>query len=139
MGIDWHLRLKMAERGMYHTSDLVPLLAERKVELSREQVSRLVTQPACSQGREVRHRPAAGAPLHDPPPGQLVKASAALAADREAVAAYLRGCSRLATGSLAQPSGRDAVPGLGFRYAFNRRHRGGVRGAGRRPGPVLRH
>jgi DNA-binding Xre family transcriptional regulator len=45
MGIDWHLRLKMAERGMYHTSDLVPLLAERGVELSREQVFRLVTQP----------------------------------------------------------------------------------------------
>jgi DNA-binding Xre family transcriptional regulator len=45
MGIDWHLRLKMAEQGLYNTSDLVPLLAERGVELSREQVFRLVTQP----------------------------------------------------------------------------------------------
>jgi DNA-binding Xre family transcriptional regulator len=45
MGIDWHLRLKMAERGLFHTSDLVPLLAERGVDLSREQVFRLVTQP----------------------------------------------------------------------------------------------
>jgi DNA-binding Xre family transcriptional regulator len=45
MGIDWHLRLRMAERGLYHTSDLVPLLAERGVDLSREQVFRLVTQP----------------------------------------------------------------------------------------------
>jgi len=45
MGIEWHLRLKMAERGLYHTSDLVPLLAERGVDLSREQVFRLVTQP----------------------------------------------------------------------------------------------
>lgn len=44
MGYVWHLRLKMAERGMYQTSDLVPLLAERGVHLSREQVFRLVTQ-----------------------------------------------------------------------------------------------
>jgi hypothetical protein len=35
----------MAERGLFQTSDLVPLLAERGVHLSREQVYRLVTQP----------------------------------------------------------------------------------------------
>jgi DNA-binding Xre family transcriptional regulator len=40
----WHLRMRMAERGMYATSDLVPLLAERGVVLSREQVYRLVAQ-----------------------------------------------------------------------------------------------
>jgi DNA-binding Xre family transcriptional regulator len=40
----WHLRVRMAERGMYATSDLVPLLAERGVVLSREQVYRLVAQ-----------------------------------------------------------------------------------------------
>ena len=45
MGIRWHLRLRMAEKGMFATSDLVPLLAERGVHLSREQVFRLVTQP----------------------------------------------------------------------------------------------
>ncbi|MFB9238169.1 helix-turn-helix domain-containing protein [Plantactinospora siamensis] len=45
MGYQWHLRLRMAEKGMYATTDLVPLLAERGVELSREQVFRLVTQP----------------------------------------------------------------------------------------------
>ena len=44
MGYTWHLRLKMAEKGLFHTSDLVPLLAERGVHLSREQVFRLVTQ-----------------------------------------------------------------------------------------------
>jgi DNA-binding Xre family transcriptional regulator len=44
MGIQWHLRLRMAARGMFQTSDLVPLLAERGVHLSREQVYRLVTQ-----------------------------------------------------------------------------------------------
>jgi DNA-binding Xre family transcriptional regulator len=45
MGIQWHVRLRMAEKGFYQTSDLVPLLAERGITLSREQVFRLVTQP----------------------------------------------------------------------------------------------
>lgn len=45
MGFRWHLRQVMATRGMFQTSDLVPLLAERGVHLSREQVYRLVTQP----------------------------------------------------------------------------------------------
>jgi len=45
MGYRWHLRVKMAERGLFQTSDLVPLLAERGVRLSREQVYRLVARP----------------------------------------------------------------------------------------------
>jgi DNA-binding Xre family transcriptional regulator len=45
MGYVWHLRLRMAEKGLFQTSDLVPLLAERGVHLSREQVYRLVTSP----------------------------------------------------------------------------------------------
>jgi DNA-binding Xre family transcriptional regulator len=45
MGYHWHLRQVMATRGMFQTSDLVPLLAERGIHLSREQVYRLVTQP----------------------------------------------------------------------------------------------
>ena len=45
MGYQWQLRQLMAERQMFQTSDLVPLLAERGVTLSREQVYRLVTQP----------------------------------------------------------------------------------------------
>lgn len=44
MGITWHLRLRMAEKGFFQTSDLVPKLAERGIHLSREQVFRLVTQ-----------------------------------------------------------------------------------------------
>jgi DNA-binding Xre family transcriptional regulator len=44
MTFHWHLRQVMASRGMFQTSDLVPLLAERGVHLSREQVYRLVTQ-----------------------------------------------------------------------------------------------
>ncbi|WP_437086526.1 helix-turn-helix domain-containing protein [Streptomyces sp. enrichment culture] len=45
MGFEWNLRRLMAEREMYQTTDLVPLLAEYGVHLSREQVFRLVTQP----------------------------------------------------------------------------------------------
>jgi len=42
-GYRWHLRRLMAERDMYATTQLRPLLAERGVALSREQVYRLVT------------------------------------------------------------------------------------------------
>jgi DNA-binding Xre family transcriptional regulator len=45
MGYRWRLRDVMADQQMFHTSDLVPLLAERGVTLSREQIYRLVTQP----------------------------------------------------------------------------------------------
>ena len=45
MGYRWHLRRLMAEREMFQTSDLGPLLAERGITLSREQVFRLVTRP----------------------------------------------------------------------------------------------
>ncbi len=43
-GYLWHLRRLMAERDMYATTDLRPLLAERGISLSREQVYRLVTR-----------------------------------------------------------------------------------------------
>lgn len=39
----WHLRQVMATRGIFQTSELVPLLAERGVELSRQYVHKLVT------------------------------------------------------------------------------------------------
>lgn len=39
----WHLRAKMAEQGMFSTTDLQPHLADRGITLSREQVYRLVT------------------------------------------------------------------------------------------------
>ena len=44
MTIRWHVRKIMAEQGMFATSDLMPLLAERGVTLSREQVYRLVAK-----------------------------------------------------------------------------------------------
>jgi DNA-binding Xre family transcriptional regulator len=43
IGYHWHLRRLMAEREMYATTGLQPLLAERGVTLSKEQVWRLVT------------------------------------------------------------------------------------------------
>ena len=43
MTYQWKLRQLMATREMYATTDLVPLLAERGIHLSREQVFRLVT------------------------------------------------------------------------------------------------
>ena len=42
VGYRWHLRAVMAARGMFATTELGPLLAERGVMLSREQVYRLV-------------------------------------------------------------------------------------------------
>jgi len=45
MGIRWNLRKLMAAADMFQTTDLGPLLAERGIKLSREQVFRLVTQP----------------------------------------------------------------------------------------------
>ena len=43
LGYRWHLRRLMAEREMFATTDLAPLLAERGVALSAAQVYRLVT------------------------------------------------------------------------------------------------
>lgn len=43
LGYRWHLRRLMAEQEMFATTLLVPLLAERGVQLSEAQVYRLVT------------------------------------------------------------------------------------------------
>src|SRR5215472_5592909 len=40
----WHLRKVMAGRGMFATTDLVPLLADRGITLSSSQVYRLVVE-----------------------------------------------------------------------------------------------
>ncbi|WP_331746744.1 MULTISPECIES: helix-turn-helix domain-containing protein [Streptomyces] len=40
----WNLRKVMAEQGMFSTSDLIPLLAERDITLSSSQVYRLVAE-----------------------------------------------------------------------------------------------
>jgi len=40
----WNLRQVMAARGMFATTDLTPLLAQRDIELSSSQVYRLVVE-----------------------------------------------------------------------------------------------
>lgn len=40
----WHLRAVLAQKGIFATSELVPLLASRGIALSREQVYRLVAK-----------------------------------------------------------------------------------------------
>lgn len=43
--IRWNLRQVMAENGMFATSDLVEPLHQRGVEMSRQMIHRVVTQP----------------------------------------------------------------------------------------------
>jgi len=40
----WHLRKIMADRGMFSTTDIIPLLADRGITLSSSQVYRLVVE-----------------------------------------------------------------------------------------------
>lgn len=40
----WHLRQVMADRGMFATTDLAPLLAARGIQLSSSQIYRLVVE-----------------------------------------------------------------------------------------------
>lgn len=42
--MQWNLRQVMADRGMFQTSDLLPLLTERGITITREHVYRLVTK-----------------------------------------------------------------------------------------------
>jgi DNA-binding Xre family transcriptional regulator len=44
VGYTWRLAELMAARGLHNTTDLIPLLAERGIVLSRPQVYRLVNQ-----------------------------------------------------------------------------------------------
>ena len=40
----WHLRKLLALKGIFNTTDLMPLLAERGIDVSRTQVYRLVAE-----------------------------------------------------------------------------------------------
>lgn len=44
-GFEWSLRSVMADRGMFQTTDMQRALAAEGVQLSREQVYRIVTRP----------------------------------------------------------------------------------------------
>ncbi|BAS14245.1 hypothetical protein AHiyo8_25480 [Arthrobacter sp. Hiyo8] len=45
LSMQWNLRQLMAAKGLFQTSELIPLLEERDVHLSRQYVHRLVTKP----------------------------------------------------------------------------------------------
>lgn len=49
----WNLRQLMAQKGLFKTTDLVSLLAERDIQLSREQIYRLVTSKPARLNMEV--------------------------------------------------------------------------------------
>ncbi len=44
IGYRWHLRQVMAQRNLWKTTELIPLLRSRGINLSNAQVHRLVTQ-----------------------------------------------------------------------------------------------
>lgn len=70
VGYHWHLRRVMAEHGMFSTTDLLPLLAERGVVLSREQVYRLAAK---TPQRLSLHTLAALCDILDCQPGDLIE------------------------------------------------------------------
>lgn len=51
--MQWNLRQVMADRGMFQTSELLPLLQERGIHVTREHVYRLVTKPPQRLNTEV--------------------------------------------------------------------------------------
>lgn len=51
--ITWHLREIMAAAGMFQTTDLIEPLRRAGIQLSREQVFRLVTKPPARLNMEV--------------------------------------------------------------------------------------
>jgi DNA-binding Xre family transcriptional regulator len=70
VGYRWHLRRLMAEHGLFQTTELRPLLAERGVMLSREQVYRLAVKPPQRLNLEVL---AALCDILDCEPGDLIE------------------------------------------------------------------
>ena len=81
IGYRWRLRRLMADQDMYATTQLGPLLAERGITLSREQVYRLVT------GTPERLNLATLAALCDIlgcQPGDLIEVAQAPAASKQA-------------------------------------------------------
>ena len=110
IGYRWHLRRLMAGKDMYATTQLVPLLAERGVKLSREQVYRLVT------GVPERLSLATLAALCDIlgcQPGDLIEIAAPLAPARPAPAspAKLARPVRARVASGREAGGNGALPG----------------------------
>lgn len=70
VGYRWHLRRLMADHGLFQTTELRPLLAERGVVLSREQVYRLAVKPPQRLNLQVL---AALCDILDCEPGDLIE------------------------------------------------------------------
>ena len=103
IGYRWHLRRLMADKDMYAMTQLRPLLAERGVALSREQVYRLVT------GVPERLSLATLAALCDIlgcGPGDLVEPVIITAASRKQAAAPQDPPPRPVRARVARPAGR---------------------------------
>lgn len=74
VGYRWRLRRLMAQQDLFQTTELVPLLAQRGVGLSREQVYRLVTKTPVRLNLEVL---AALCDILDCRPGDLIECHSA--------------------------------------------------------------
>jgi DNA-binding Xre family transcriptional regulator len=98
VGYRWHLRRLMAERDMFATTDLVPLLSMRGITLSREQVYRMV---AGTPQRLSLATLAALCDILDCQPGDLV----------EPVTARARPRATAATAASSAVRARPAQPG----------------------------
>jgi len=94
----WRLRELMAERGLFTTVELVPLLAERGITLSASQVHRLVTGTPERLSLAVL---AALCDVFDVTPADLIATTAANATPRAA-----DGTTGSSTGELADPRTR---------------------------------
>ena len=95
----------MAERGMFPTAELVPLLAERGVVLSREQVYRLVAKVPERLNLSVL---AALCDILGCGPGELVEPVLA-----EAKAASAKVASPRSVASVVKPRRARVAPGTG--------------------------
>lgn len=82
MGYRWRLREVMAAHGLFVTTDLVPLLRDRGIELSVSQVHRLVTGVPERLSLQVL---AALCDIFECEPGTLVETSAENAGVRQVV------------------------------------------------------
>lgn len=94
--IEWKLRALMAQQGMFQTTDLIEPLKAQGVQLSREQVFRLVTRTPERLNIEVF---AALCRIFDCSPNDLIVVKAAVAAAPVAV-------------NQTQPSGQQPIGDL---------------------------
>jgi DNA-binding Xre family transcriptional regulator len=130
MGYQWHLRRLMAERELFQTTDLGPLLAERGVSLSREQVFRLVTRPPQRLSMDVL---SALCNILDCTPNDLIEVQVVKSAVKKAVSSVLgrhHPCGA--------PQFGDRIHDGGLAQLQSRRLGSGGRAVAARPSPVDR-